>query len=236
MTNSNLVRSLILIFFSVTVISCVENEQQFSPRGKIASRTIFNPNDRGGWEGIPESGGSWNYPYPDIIEREFIPSYPMFDDTKCLAWRITWPSYNASADDTKIPTVFATMNGALNSFNYLNNVSAANTHKTDFSLYYENKVNGSATMWAELDYADGALMEVPSFALSNQPLENIIDWVTERPDLFEFHWPGGGTPDLSYNEGDFIQFWFSKSGLYGGIRIVSMSPRIIEVYLAVPNI
>jgi hypothetical protein len=97
-------------------------------------------------------------------------------------------------------------------------------------------VEASAGMWENLDYADVSEMEVPFFVLSDQPLDNIIDWVTERPDLFELHWPGGGTNDLSYSEGDFIQFWLSDAGLYGGIRIVKMSPRIIEVYLAVPNL
>jgi hypothetical protein len=100
-------------------------------------------------------------------------------------------------------------------------------------LYYDDKVEASAGLWAELDYVDVAQMEIPTFVLSNQPLDNIIDWVTERPSLFESYWPGGGTNDLSYSEGDFIQYRLDD--LYGGIRIVSMNPRIIEVYLAVPN-
>lgn len=204
------------------------------PGRTISGKTTFD------WdgeltEGIPESS-NWRYPYPDIIEREFIPPYSKFNHTKCLAWRITWPAYEASADDNKIPTVFATVNGALSSFNYLNSVDPVNTYKTDFSLFYDDKVAASAGMWAELDYADVSEMEVPYFVLSNQPLDNIIDWVTERPSLFESYWPGGGDNDLDYSEGELIQFWLSKADLFGGIRIVQMSPRIIEVYLAVPNI
>ena len=90
-------------------------------------------------------------------------------------------------------------------------------------------------LWAELDHADVLLMEMPFFVLSDQPLDNIKYWVTERPSLFEIHWPGGGDDELDYSEGDIIQFALVDSGFYGGIRIVSMSPRIIEVYLAVPN-
>lgn len=73
--------------------------------------------------------------------------------------------------------------------------------------------------------------------LSDEPLDNIIYWVTERPSLFETLWPGFGaaTEEVDYSEGDFIQFALF-SGHYGGIRIVSMTPRIIEIYLAVPNL
>lgn len=104
-------------------------------------------------------------------------------------------------------------------------------------MFYGDKVEASASMWEVLDYADVSEgMEIPYFALSAQPLDNIIDWVTERPNLFELYWPGGNQTELSYSESDFIQFYLTKAGLYGGIRIVSMEPRIIEVYLAVPNI
>jgi len=234
--------SLIKLFCCILVITiggCYENSvtpnrttTNATLNETIANKTIFG---REGElpEGIPESN-SWRYPYPDIIEREFIPPNRLFAHTKCLAWRITWPEYEESADENKIPTVFA-MNGLLTSFKYLNSIDPQNTHNTVFSLYYNNKVEASSLLWAELYHADVSLMEAPLFVLGDQPIDNIIDWVTERPDLFKHYWPGGGTNDLDYSEGDFIQYKLTDAQLFGGIRIVSMSPRIIEVYLAVPN-
>jgi hypothetical protein len=236
MKNENSFFTFLLCSILVIMVgSC--NENQITPDQKISSiRTgeIFDGSAGDLPEGIPEND-NWRYPYPDIISREFIPRYKLFSDTKCFAWRISWPDYENSADDNKIPTVFGT-NGALSSFDYLNGVNPANTHSKVFSLYYNEKLEAAALLWAELDHTDSDIMEVPYFVLSDQPLDNIKDWVTERPSLFKSHWPGGGTNDLDYSEGDFIQFYLSDSDLYGGIRIVSMTPRIIEVYLAVPNL
>jgi hypothetical protein len=235
MKNSNSpFRLLFCAILAITIVSCTEN--QITPDQKISSiprGDIFDSPGRDLHVGIPKND-SWRYPYPDIIAREFIPPYEFFSDTKCLAWRIAWPDYENSADDDKIPTVFGT-NGALNSFDYLNSVDPGNTHSKVFSLYYNNKVEAASLLWAELDHTDAVLMEAPYFVLSDQSLDNIKDWVTERPGLFKNHWPGGGTNDLDYGEGDFIQFYLGDAELYGGIRIVSMTPRIIEVYLAVPN-
>jgi hypothetical protein len=235
MKNSDsFIRLLFCAIFLMTIVGCTEN--QVAPNRTITiipTGDIFDGPAGDLPEGIPEND-SWRYPYPDIIAHEFIPPYELFAYTKCLAWRITWPEYENSADDDKIPTVFGT-NGALSSFEYLNSVGPGNTHNKVFSLYYNNKVEAASSLWAELDHADAALMEVPYFVLSDQPLDNIKDWVTERPSLFKSYWPGGGTNDLDYSEGDFIQFHLNDADLYGGIRIVSMTPRIIEVYLAVPN-
>ena len=248
---ASLILSLVCSILVMPISGCYENSVTPTRTNTntntldktISNKTIFDL-DRDFPEGFPDGdlpegnpeSDSWRYPYPTIIEREFIPPYDFFSETKCFAWRITWPAYDGSADEDKIPTVFATVNGALNSFDYLNSVDPQNTYKTDFSLFYDDKVEASASMWEVLDYADVSEgMEVPYFALSEQPLDNIIDWVTERPDLFELHWPGSSENELDYNEGDFIQYWLSDANLYGGIRIVSMEPRIIEVYLAVPN-
>lgn len=234
----------LFVFFLVACFAITGcNENHVSPHKTIGGKAIHNPDrdfpegvpGRDLPEGIPESD-HWRYPYPKIIEREYITDYDQFDDKKCFAWRIEWPDYDASADDDKIPTVFATVNGALNSFDYLNSISSSNTHKTDFSLYYGDKLHASANMWETLDYADAAEMETPYFAHCEYPLSDVIDWVTKRPGLFEIYWPGGSEIELEYEEGDIIQFWLTKANLYGGVRIVQMSPRIIEVYLVVPNI
>ena len=224
------------VLIAITIVSCTEN--QITPNktiSNIPTGDIFDGPDGDLPEGVPEID-NWDYPYPEIISREFIPPQRWYADKKCLAWRITWPEYENSADDNKIPTVFG-LNGALSSFDYLNSVDPGNTHDKVFSLYYNNKLETAAVLWAELDHADVSLMDIPFYVLSDQPLANIIYWVTERPSLFEIHWPGFGaaTEEVDYSEGDFIQFAL-LSGHYGGIRIVSMTPRIIEVYLAVPNL
>lgn len=176
------------------------------------------------------------YPYPEIIEKEFIPPNSMFDYMKCLAWRVEWPDYAESADGNKIPTVFG-KNGALNSFYYLNNVDPQNTYNGLFSIYYDDKVVSASNLWDELDYTFNAplgSMESLTFAKLDLTLDVIKVWVMERPQLFEQNWPGSTDQELEYSAGDFFIFKYDEAN-YGGIRIVSMSPRIVEVYLAVPN-
>ncbi|HZI24542.1 MAG TPA: hypothetical protein VFD46_05670 [Chryseolinea sp.] len=228
-------RFLYGIILVLITVNCSDNpilsNQKISsiPRGDI-----FDRPGRDLPEGIPESE-NWQYPYPNIISREFIPSDISFANTKCLAWRITWPEYENTADVDKIPTVFG-INGALSSFDYLNSVHPGNTLNKVFSLHYDTKIKIAVMLWAELEHTDILLMDVPQVVMSDQPLENIIYWVTERPSLFKIHWPAGADDEVDYSEGDIIQFYLSDADLYGGIRIVSMTPRIIEVYLAVPNL
>jgi hypothetical protein len=229
-------------FYLVAVIllmttSCEENfmarDQHHIPIGK----TLGDLNESPG--GYTTHAGGWRYPYPEIIKKTFIPSYEKFDHTKCIAWRITWPEYQASADIEKIPTVFTTSNGALNSFYYLNNVDPQNTYNSKFNLYYDEKLASSSGLWNELNYtfnAPAGSMETVRFAKFELPVSSIQYWVEERPELFEINYPGVGDEEIQYQEGDFFIYFLTDQNLYGGVRIVSMSPRIIEVYYAVPNI
>jgi len=185
----------------------------------------------------PNPGES--YRFPEIIETEFIPPYEFFAETKCLTWRITWPQYDSDYSSQYIPTVLSLNNGELNSFNFLNGTHPQNTHNSTISLYYHQEVKSANIMWDELDHSfdtDGyeEMLNV-NFEESSVSLETLMDWVTKRPDLFKHHYPVASFyNELKYEEGDFIQFHITKAELYGGIRIVSMTPRIIEVYLAVP--
>jgi hypothetical protein len=202
----------------------------------LGGKTLEGVDERPG--GFTSHPGGWRYPYPDIIKKEFIPPYKLFAHTKCFAWRITWPDYEASADIEKIPTVFNTGNGALNSFYYLNNVDPENTYNSKFNLYYENKLASSSGLWDELDYTFGApagTMETVRFAKFDLSVKEIQYWVEERPELFEINYPGVGDEEVEYESGDFFIYYLTDQMLYGGVRIVSMSPRIIEVYFAVPN-
>jgi len=79
-------------------------------------------------------------------------------------------------------------------------------------------------------------METVRFAKVDKSVSTIKYWVEERPDQFENYWPGSSDVELEYESGDFFMFELTDQKLYGGIRIVSMSPRIVEVYLAVLNI
>jgi hypothetical protein len=228
-------RFLFPAIFAILFIGCDDNFMMRNQPTVIDGKTLV-----GGHEGpgmLTDHPNGDRYPYPDIIEKVYIPPYPKFDYMKCLAWRITWPDYEESADIDRIPTVFRT-NGALNSFYFLNNVDPQNTYDTKFSIYYDNRVVSSSNLWDELDYtfnAPAGSMESVTFAKVDEPLDDIQYWVEERPQQFENHWPGSADQDLAYGEGDFFIYYLPTQNLFGGIRIVSMDPHIIEVYLAVPN-
>lgn len=228
-----LIAGILVLFFA----GCEENLMTRTPDGAIDGKTF---GDGRGYEGpgtLTDHRNGDRYPYPEIIEREYIPPYKLFAYQKCLAWRITWPDYAESADVDKIPTVFST-NGAFNSFYYLNNVDPQNTYNTKFSIYYDNKLICSNNLWDELDYtfnAPAGSMETVRFAKVDKDVDDIQYWVEERPKLFEENWPGSPDTEVEYEAGDFFIYNLVDQMLYGGVRIVSMSPRIIEVYLAVPN-
>lgn len=179
--------------------------------------------------------GSSTVPYPEIIKRIYVPTYRPWAGTRCRAWKITWPEYGGSVSAAQIASVFSTPSGALNSFKYLNDTDPKNTYNTRFSLYHGNKVECTFGMWDDLTYALGGPMETVYFAKTDQPLDIVQHWVEDRPSQFESYWPGGSDMELDYDQGDIILFKQVDSNRYGGIRIVSLSPRIIEVYFAEPN-
>jgi hypothetical protein len=182
------------------------------------------------------------YPYPEIIFKEFIPRDDLYN-WKTLAWRITWPEYAADADEDKIPTVFS-LNGALNSFYYLNNVDPGNTYKTVFSLYHENKLTRPANLAGELDFIalapKGSMTETWfNFDDWNLPLDVIQDLVEQSPGGFHWKYDEDMTGEAEYDVGNFFHIMLDQPtgepSRWGGIRIISMTPRIIEVYIAVPQ-
>jgi hypothetical protein len=190
----------------------------------------------GSYEGNP--GGN-PCPYPQIIFKEYIPKDDLYN-WKTLAWRITWPAYDRGCDATKIPTVFG-LNGSLNSFEYLNNVDPANTHKAIFSLYNDATIVRSNNLGSELNFVNGApkgSMALVCFELNDQPLWFIQFMVEQAPGGFQTNiYEPDALHEWEYKQGDFLIFQLQAPTWHrwGGIRIVSMEPRIIEVYLAVPN-
>lgn len=218
----------------------------------ITSQELTTPTDRasargGSGDGILNPGGQ-PLPSPTITKQTFIPDYDLFAETKCQAWRITWPTYPAGTDPNLIPSVFAVANGALSSFHFLNNTSASTTYKTNFNLYNNAKLETANTLWTELKYAYGAgdKMETAWFYKTNYSVSKIEYMVKERPSLFETYWNGASFDlytEFTYKQGDIYLYkltnpnpdWNQNPYRYGGVRIVSMTPRIIEVYLAEPN-
>jgi hypothetical protein len=231
-------RKIVAGFIFLALGACEDSLMQKNPStidGKIFEDTGRDTGQDGPSDEEAAPGNI--YPYPDIIEREFIPTVREFADTKCLAWRITWPSYDPDDGSDMIPTVWSRKTGALNSFDYLNATSPQNTYNGTMSLYYLNRLEAVNSLWTELDYSFSGFdnIEPIIFEKSDWTLPVIIDRVTSRPGLFESYWPGGGVSEIEYEEGDFFQFYMNTVDLYGGVRIVSLTPRIIEVYLAVPN-
>lgn len=227
-----------VIIFALSVMALCGCEERFmEPQGPTArADKVLNPPPEGTGGFTPNPGGQ-PLPYPTIIKQTFIPEYSLFAHTKCHTWRITWPIYPAGTDQNKIPTVFALSNGALNSFNYLNSVSAANTYKANFNLYHNAKLETANALWDELTYSFGAgnQMETTWFNKAEFSVKAIENMVKNRPSLFEAYWVDNNQEPPIYQQGDIFLFRLMDQNRYGGIRIVSMTPRIIEVYLAVPN-
>ncbi|QHT70012.1 hypothetical protein GXP67_26885 [Rhodocytophaga rosea] len=216
-----------------------------------SSKTINQRGEIGGY--IPNPGGE-NLPQPTIVKQIYIPKNPANAGFKTLAWKITWPTYPAGADEDQIPTVFSTDDGALNSFNYLNSVDSTETYKMHFSLYFDNRVlvSNDTDLWAPLTYLD--FYSVGSSDIDNTALKKINtspaiveDWVKNNPGILASEMGNDANSDYEYDDwepyqaGDIYIYQIYKHDedkpfKYGVIRIVSMSPRVIEVYLAVPNI
>ncbi|MDO1450812.1 hypothetical protein Q0590_31350 [Rhodocytophaga aerolata] len=227
-------------FCSVFVIAfsgCQEDVFTHQEVKPLANTTIADQGNGsiGGYKAPNEQ----EVPYPTIIKQTFIPSNPLFATMKCLAWKITWPVYAAGTNPEKIPTVMKTSNGALHSIYYLNNTHPQNTLSADFSLYHHNKLEAAVTMWEELDHRDVSMKPV-YFYKTAYSIKTIEGWVKERPQLFETNWQSSIEMEASYQAGDIflyrIELIEENKNFYGAIRIVSVTPRVIEVYMGVPNI
>jgi hypothetical protein len=225
---------------SATTFLLVACDDQLMQRNQptVGTKTIGrNPGMPGGFQENPGE----SYPFPNVSHAVHIPGYAPFAYEKCLTWRIGWPWYDSDYDYNLIPTVLSVTNGELNSFNLLNNTDPQNTFNSTMSLFYSNKVESASMMWDELDYTFSTpgyqSMDPVQFIKGNVTPDVVQYWVEERPKLFIENYPEGLTSsEVNYAEGDFIHFWLTGSNQYGGIRIVSMQPRIIEVYLATPNL
>jgi hypothetical protein len=230
-----LIKTTLLLALVITFTCCEDNlvGRDGQPVGgkTIAGDGPEHPSNK-------KKGPGESYPYPKIISTEYIPGRD-FDDLKCLAWRITWPLYDSDYDKDLIPTVFAFSDSSLHSINYLNNTHFSNTIKSVVSLYANMEVKSANMMHSDLLWLPNVheQMQYVNFGQTDDiTLPQMQEWVEGRPQLFESYYPADQWYDeMSYEEGDLINMYLTEDKLYGGIRIVSMTPRIIELYLAVPN-
>ena len=123
--------------------------------------------------------------------------------------------------------------------------SPENTYKSLFSLYFDETIQRTSDMAGELDYVASApkkSMPVVGFthpyctaAGLQQLVENdaafIMMWQVPYPlDELEYE-----DEDILFYKIDYKIDTPEEYRRYGGIRIVSMEPRIIEVFLQVPH-
>lgn len=224
---------------SLALLTLSACEEQFIQRSQptVGGKVVLGGGDHpDGFKGNPGE----SYPFPNVSYQEFIPTYEPFAYLKTKTWRIEWPAYASDYDFNLIPTMLSLNTGELNSFNFLNNGEPESTFNSSLSLYYGNRVECTCNLWDELIYTFDTpgheTIESVQFLKGNLSPEALENMSKNRPKLFEDHYPGGFEElKLDYQEGDFIHMWIGNRNLYGGIRIVSMTPRIIEVYLAVPN-
>ncbi|MEM9834201.1 MAG: hypothetical protein AAF944_26445 [Bacteroidota bacterium] len=228
MKTTKRVTFLLLMTFSLAFTACQEDTETLSIRNKISRPPQGAP---GGLTSQP--GG---HPYPEIIEQYYPVDLTYYQG--CQAWRIEWPDYPDDMNPDMIPTFLATSTGNLNSLNFLLNAHPANKNKAIFSLYTDEKIEAASEVSDLWDWM-GIGAEAVYFRKIDKTTDQIEKWVTNRPSNFESYWDDAGDIEtaIEYESGDFFIFQLPGQSpvRYGGIRIVSMSPRIIEVYLAVPN-
>jgi hypothetical protein len=109
-------------------------------------------------------------------------------------------------------------------------------------LYNDNKIIRSANLGSDLDYIASApkgTLKTVCFDEQGIPVDFIQWMVEEGPGGFQANlYEPTALHEWEYKQGDFLIFQVETSMAptrWGGIRIVSMAPRIIEVYLALPQ-
>ncbi|AQG82376.1 hypothetical protein [Spirosoma montaniterrae] len=233
-----------VIAFSLLLTAlCSCREQGITPQELTPSTDLAVANSARSGPGGISNGPS--LPLPTIIAQTYIPANDFWAHTRCRAWRITWPTYPVGTNPNLIPTVFTVKNGNLNSFNYLNNTSATNTFKANFNLYHNNKLETVSQLWEEITHVlnGGGNMAITYFTKSKYSAATVETWVKGRPSHFQTYWEqtiDTNTETPTYQQGEIYQFKLVDGDAltpdqFGGIRIVSMTPRILEVYLAEPN-
>lgn len=219
---------MLMLGFVLALTACQEDLETLNRTGKVV---VVQPSGPGGKKTPPTE-----MPSPKISSRYFTAQTAEYQG--CFAWRIEWPDYPAGTDPDAIPTYFAVGSGYLNSLTQLENAPVATKEKASFSLYTDERIKSAVNdldLWGN-QFPSG---EAVYFGKINKTKDQIEKWVTNRPSNFELNWKyvESVETNIEYQAaGDFyIVNHPSLPTRYGGIRIVSMAPRIIEVYLADPS-
>jgi len=228
------VKNVTLFMITGLLLAFTACEEDVESLGRNDKTMTVRPGGPGDKVIIPDG-----LPYPDVDEKIFTSSSRLHNNYRCRTWRITWPNYDQDVDPDEIHNYFAISNSTLYSFNYIMSIDPAEKQKLTLALYNHNRVISSRSS-GELWGADEERTKKLQLIKHNEYIPDIENLVTARPDLFQDKWEelnGKGIGhDFVYEEGDFFMFAIPHLNRYGGIRIVSMSPRTIEVYYAEPTI
>jgi hypothetical protein len=170
-----------------------------------------------------KAANPYHPPIVTVIKKDF-------DEAR--GWRITWKSV-AGSDPTpqnKVQSIFSTVTGAVNSVDYLNGVSAKNTDNADMMLYFGDL--RSTHKVPQLTHKSG--LKKTQFKLSGMKVADLEDAAKNDPNkfgvIYTLAFDAAGEVKENYKEGQIYVFKTDRTpAKYGAVRIVSMSPRIIEV-------
>ena len=153
------------------------------------------------------------------------------DFDKAKGWRITWKSVGGEAPPfKKVQSIFSTVTGAVNSIDYLNGTGWHNTDNADMMLYFGDL--SSTNKVSQLTQESG--LKKTRFKLSGMTLADLENAAKNDPTKFTavytFGFDAAAEVKEDYKQGQIYVFKTDRNpAKYGAVRIVSMSPRIIEV-------
>lgn len=170
------------------------------------------------------TSGDNSLPTFKVIKQEF---------TSTKGWRIIWDGGSYSSENwTKVPSIFSTVSGAVNSIDYLNKTSWNNTNNADIGLYF-GKLQAPSEI-KELNQKDG--LKATKFKLSTLEVKDLETAAKTNPQLIvnaynsDDEQPVNTTPKYKVDQIYVFKTDRGEQSKYGAVRIVSISSKtIIEV-------
>ncbi len=176
-------------------------------------------------EGIIVSPGDNNLPYIKKVIKKDFPG--------AKGWRVVWGGGTYTSENAhKVPSIFSTITGAVNSVHYLNNTSPQNTGNADMQIYFGNLK--ATSQINSLTYNNHT--KKTRFKLSGMTVNDLQNAAENNPGLFgliyewDFDEPVGTLQTGNYQAGQIYTFKTDRiPAKYGAVRIVSTNPKTIEV-------